>query len=68
MRNILWDLTFIYDILQKNWPIAAVGGITVLALGLGFGRLSMVITGAIVLFVVIVDLLILLVLKMRGRT
>ncbi len=67
MRNIIWDLTFIYDILQKNWPIAGAAGILVLVLGLVFGKLSMVIAGAIVLFVVIIDLLILLVRRLRAR-
>lgn len=67
MRNIIWDLTFIHDVLQKNWPIAAIAGIVAIGLGFVFGRISMIITGAIVLFVVIVDLIILLVLKMRGQ-
>lgn len=67
MRNIIWDLTFIYDALQKNWPVAAIAGIVVIALGFVFGRMSMIITGSIVLFVVVVDLIILLVLRMRGQ-
>lgn len=67
MRNIIWDLTFIYDVLQKHWPIAAIGGVLAVAFGFVFGRISMIITGAIVLFVVIVDLIILLVLRMRGQ-
>ena len=67
MRNIIWDLTFIYDVLQKNWPVAAIGGALAIGIGLILGKISMVITGAIVLFVVAVDLIILLVLKMRGQ-
>lgn len=67
MRNIIWDLTFIYDVLQKNWRVAAIGGALAIGIGLILGKISMVITGAIVLFVVAVDLIILLVLKMRGQ-
>ena len=67
MRNIIWDLTFIYDVLQKNWRVAAIGGALAIGIGLILGKISMVITGAIVLFVVAVDLIILLVLKMRGH-
>ena len=67
MRNIIWDLTFIYDVLQKNWRVAAIGGALAIGIGLILGKISMVITGAIVLFVVAVDLIILLFLIMRGQ-
>ena len=34
MRNIIYDLEFIHDILQKRAPVAALGGIVVFGLGL----------------------------------
>lgn len=61
MRNIIYELEFIHDSLQKHGPVAALGGVVVLALGLLSGRLEMMLAGGIVIFVVAVDFVILLV-------
>ncbi len=55
MRNIIYELEFIHDSLQKRAPIAALGGIVVIALGLIFGKLAMVVAGALVTLLVFVD-------------
>ena len=55
MRNIIYELEFVHDSLQKHGPVAALGGIVVLALGLSFGRLEMMLAGGFVIFVVAVD-------------
>lgn len=65
MRNIIYDLTFIHDILQENGRVAALGGIVALALGLVFGKLGMVLAGAFVILVVCADFLVMLFLKNR---
>lgn len=58
MRNIMYDLQFIYDSLHQRAPVAALGGIVVLILGLIFGRSSMVLAGSFVIFVVACDFVI----------
>jgi len=65
MRNIIYDLTFIHDILQENGRVAALGGIVALALGLVFGKLAMVLAGAFVILVVCADFVVMLFLKNR---
>jgi len=58
MRNIIYELEFIHDSLKKHGPVAALGGIVVLVLGLIFGRLEMVLAGSFVIFVVACDFVI----------
>ncbi|MBL8181976.1 MAG: hypothetical protein JNL64_10250 [Blastocatellia bacterium] len=55
MRNVIWDLTFIYDMLHKSGPAVALGGILVIAIGLMIGKYSMVIAGAVVTLIVALD-------------
>lgn len=55
MRNVIWDLTFIYDMLHKSGPAVALGAILVIAIGLMIGKYSMVIAGAVVTFIVALD-------------
>lgn len=66
MRNIFYELEFIHDSLQKHGPAAALCGIVVLALGLVFWRFEMVLAGAIVVFVVAVDYVVMLVFGNRS--
>jgi hypothetical protein len=66
MRNIIYELTFIHDIVQKGGRVAAFGGILVLALGLVFGRLGMVLAGAFVILVVAADYFVMLFFKNRN--
>ena len=65
MRNIFIELEFIHDTLQKHGPVAALGGIVAVGLGLILARLEMILAGAIVIFVVAVDFVIMLFLGNR---
>ena len=55
MRNIIYEIAFIHDSLKKHRPVAAFGGIAVIALGLILGRLEMILAGGFVAFVVVAD-------------
>ena len=65
MRNIIHELTFIHDAIQKGGLAAALGGFLVIGLGLFLGKWAMVIAGSVVAFVVAVDFVIAFLL--RGR-
>ncbi len=55
MRNVIWDLEFIYDMLRKSGPVVALGGILVIVIGFILSINSMVITGSIVTLVAVID-------------
>ncbi|MEO5860248.1 MAG: hypothetical protein ABIR33_15025 [Pyrinomonadaceae bacterium] len=65
MRNIIWDFEFLYDMVRKGGPVAVLGGIAAIVLGLLFAKLIMVVVGAIVIFTVCVDYVIRLI---SGKT
>jgi hypothetical protein len=51
MRNIIWDLEFVHEILKKASQVAILGGLAALAAGLVLGKISMVLAGAFVTLV-----------------
>lgn len=51
MRNIIYELEFIHEFLKERSPVAMLGGIVVLALGLILGRVEMVLAGIFVALV-----------------
>ena len=55
MRNVIWDLEFIYDMLRKTGPVVALGGILVIVVGFLLGKYSMIIAGSIVTLVAVID-------------
>jgi hypothetical protein len=55
MRNIIWEFEFIHEILKRNRPVAALGGVAVLGVGLALGRWEMLAAGAFVTLVVAVE-------------
>lgn len=58
MRNIFWEIEFIYDTLRRSGPYALGGGLLVTIIGFGLGSNTMVIAGAIVTLVAVVDMII----------
>lgn len=58
MRNIFWEIEFIYDTLRRGGPYALGGGVLVTILGFVLGSNAMVIAGAIVTLVAVVDMII----------
>ena len=68
MRNIFNELAYIHDSLRGHGPKAALGAIVVVALGLIFGRLEMVLAGSVVIFVVLVDFVIMLFQRNRNSS
>ena len=66
MRNIIWELEFIHETLKKASPVAVLGGIVVLALGLIFGSVGMVLAGAFVALVGAVEFVIKLLFRDRN--
>ena len=66
MRNIIWDLEFIHEILKRNRPVAALGGVAVIGVGFALGRWGMVAAGAFVTLVVAVEFILSLIFGERN--
>lgn len=58
MRNIFWEIEFIYDTLRRGGPYALGGGALVMIVGLVLGSNAMIIAGAIVTLVAVFDIII----------
>lgn len=58
MRNIFWEIEFIYDTLRRGGPYALGGGALAMIVGFLLGANVMIIAGAIVTLVAVFDIII----------
>ena len=60
------ELGFVYDALKKGGPLAALAGLAVLAMGLLFGKIVMVLAGGFVALLCSADYLFTLIFRNRS--
>jgi len=55
MRNIIWDIEFVFDVIRKGGPYALLGGVVAIVGGLLLSKPLMLLVGGVLIIAVGLD-------------